>query len=52
VFRQRGLDTLAQCRLGVCPGEINAKTDSSGLGEEWLDDRQDCQLSSMALRDR
>ncbi len=39
-FRQCGVDKLAQRRLGFCPCEINTKTDSGSLREQWLEDRQ------------
>jgi hypothetical protein len=41
-----------QCGLNLCPREINAKADSSGLGEQWLADRQDCHLSTTVLSNR
>jgi hypothetical protein len=51
-FRQRRLDKPAQCRLAVGAPEINAQTDSSGVGEEWLDDMKNGQLSTAGLRNR
>jgi hypothetical protein len=50
-IRQCGVDKLAQCRLDICLREINTKANSRRLGEQRLDDRQDRQLSTTALRD-
>jgi hypothetical protein len=46
------MDKLAQCRLDVFVREISTKADSSGLGEQRLDNRQHGQLPTTVARNR
>jgi hypothetical protein len=41
---EQGMTTTATCAI--------TKANSSGLGEQWLDDRQDDHLCATVLRDR